>query len=346
MSWRLEPRDLSGQWHLDDSELSLVLETLQTIRLKDRLSQELQTLCDSLDLSELAGLMSWQGEQWLASHQRQPLHVSAHHSTKHNVSKRLTPRLKGVIDLYSPGQANIDLGTDHAHLPLLLVRSQKAPLAFGVDIVGAPLENACKELYKTKMQAGVSLLLSNGMDVFIDESHPLGPNSECVVHSFSEDNWQNWASLLQSKKVTVTICGVGGTLAADLIKSLPTWVSEVIVQANDQEHLVDQAFDEKVNGLQGFYIDTITATIEKKRLFLNKRAHRKSVNAENVEQRYFGVNHALWRWVLLSRACRRISLTPKNHCSLESKRKIMQRAVKGFFSFVICSSLDASNILL
>ena len=335
MSWRLEPRDLSGQWYLDDSELSLVQEALQNIRVKDGLNQELQTLCDSLTLSKLSGFMSWQGEQWFEAHHRQPVHVLAHQSTEHNMSKRLTPRLKGVIDLYSPGQVNIDLGTDHAHLPLLLVRSQKAPLAFGVDIVEAPLENARKELYKTKTLDGVTLLLSNGMDVFIDESHPLGPNSECVVHSFSEDNWQHWESLLQSKKVTVTICGVGGTLAADLIRSLPTWVSEVIVQANDQEHLVDQVFHEKVDGLQGFYIDTITATIEKKRLFLNKRARRKSVNAENVEQRYFGINHALWRWVLLSRACRRLALTPNNHYSLESKRKMMQRAVKGFFSLVI-----------
>ena len=336
MSWRLEPRDLSGQWHLDDSELCSVQEVLQNIKDDGKNLQLEAQFLHALPLSEIAELVSWQGAQWLASQKKNALHRSRTQQMKRNVSKRLTPRLKGVIDLYSPGQANIDLGTDHAHLPILLVRSQKAPLAFGVDIAEAPLKNARQELYKTNMLDGVALLMSNGIDAFINQHQPLQADSDRFFHSFAEETWQFWESLCQSKKVTVTICGVGGALAADLIKSLPAWVSEVIVQANDQEYLVDQAFSANEGDfLSGFYIDRITATVEKKRLFLNKRARRESANTESSSQIYFDIHHALWRWVLLSRASRRVTLTPKNHSSLRSKLNIMQRAVTGFFSLPI-----------
>lgn len=337
MSWRLETRDLSGKWQLSESELLLVHKALiDTQKETDQVTQ--------WTLEEVANFILNQGLKWFESNKTEELSPSESLTSapKKKLSKRLTPRLKSVMDLHCLGHVNLDLGTDHAHLPMLLVKSNKSPIAFGVDIAESPLKHAYQELKKTNTLENIALVLSNGIEAFTSAVTPFKYSSNSVVHSFSQASWNQWEQLKKEKKITVTICGVGGALAAELIQQLPTWISEIIVQANDQEYLVDEAFAElaksdSLDDSSQFYYDMITTAIEKNRLFLNKRARRYEGSRNIFSDKSFDSNHALWRWVLLSRASRRFALTPKSHHSSAMKMTIMQRTVKDFFHYLSSS---------
>ena len=329
MSWRLEQRDLSGNWYLPEQELGIVTELLQQLRPQSHLSSH-----------ELSEIFTFHGNDWLKHYKQTLEELAGVKAKKKNISKRLTPRLQGVMDLYKFGQVNIDLGTDHAHLPLLLVRSQKAPLAFGVDIALSPLRTAYNALQKTNMLEDIALIHSDGIEAFVNASEPLTRNSQQVFHSFSDGNWQLWQQLKDAQLATVTICGVGGALAAELISLLPTWVSELIVQANDQPELVDQAL-EFTHEKQALTLDEISATIENNRLFINKRARSLVDSNQNPSKQNHNIqydkHHALWRWVLLSRASRRLALTPQSHSSMPAKYALLEQSAKGF-----CTLYDAA----
>lgn len=76
---------------------------------------------------------------------------------------RLNSRLKTVFDLIEGGARVADIGTDHAFLPIALVKSGKAEKVIACDIREKPLENARKNLERLKISS-VDLRLSDGLE--------------------------------------------------------------------------------------------------------------------------------------------------------------------------------------
>jgi tRNA (adenine22-N1)-methyltransferase len=74
----------------------------------------------------------------------------------------LSARLKTVFDLIESGACVADIGTDHAFLPIALIKSGKAKRVIACDIREKPLENARKNLERTNV-ASVELRLSDGL---------------------------------------------------------------------------------------------------------------------------------------------------------------------------------------
>ena len=81
----------------------------------------------------------------------------------------LSLRLKLIASLVPDGARVCDIGTDHAYLPIELIKSGKAISVIATDIREKPLENARKisarsnlkysEQYKTKRSQWASLFL-------------------------------------------------------------------------------------------------------------------------------------------------------------------------------------------
>lgn len=305
MSFRLEQRDLEGRWDLNGKELDLIINSFN-----HRLAHSDWSNCFAEKIQNYVNDM---GKAWFNRVNRSVISQSTDWKPKW-----VSSRLQAVADLHPSHTVNIDLGTDHAYLPILLVQNRHIPIAFGVDIAQSPLLNAAKIIEKTGMLGQISLVKGDGILPFLD--HSLDDQTHLAL---SSKNYDRWLEMKAAGLVTVTICGVGGYLATELISQLPHWVSTVIIQANDHLDAVDLVLNDSK---QGWSLTQLSITVERNRLFVTKLAQR-----EQKLLKYDTKNDPLWRWVTLSRAVRKLSLTPANHESFLRKQDKFDEAVKEFF---------------
>ena len=115
---------------------------------------------------------------------------------------RLGPRLAMTAQLVPPGMVVADIGSDHAILPVHLVRRGISPRVIASDIEPGPLRNAAKTIEHAGLQAQIELRQSDGFSRFA---------------ATDADVW--------------VMAGMGGTLMARLLDAAP-WLcapSTVIV---------------------------------------------------------------------------------------------------------------------
>lgn len=101
----------------------------------------------------------------------------------------LPPRLAAVAEYIPAGEGVVDIGTDHAYLPISVISAGKCPWAVAADVNRGPLESAKKHIEEKGLAEQIRVRLSNGLDAF--EAQEL----ECVV-----------------------MAGMGGHLMADLVQ--------------------------------------------------------------------------------------------------------------------------------
>ena len=94
--------------------------------------------------------------------------------------------------LVPPGCAVADIGTDHARLPVHLVREGISPRVIASDVAEGPLRNARETVQRAGLQDKIELRLSNGFREFAPE------DAGCWV-----------------------MAGMGGTLMARLLEAAP-----------------------------------------------------------------------------------------------------------------------------
>ena len=75
----------------------------------------------------------------------------------------LSPRLGAVADLVTPGAAVIDVGTDHAMVPVWLVQTGRASRVLATDIRPGPLESAGALVAHTGTAGSIRLLRTDGL---------------------------------------------------------------------------------------------------------------------------------------------------------------------------------------
>lgn len=76
--------------------------------------------------------------------------------------KILTPRLQAVAELVPEGTRLVDIGTDHAYLPIALLQNGKIASAIAADLRKGPLTRAKANLKAHHMEDRVETILSNG----------------------------------------------------------------------------------------------------------------------------------------------------------------------------------------
>ena len=109
---------------------------------------------------------------------------------------RLSPRLQRIADYVVPGSTIIDVGTDHAYIPIWLLQNGICETAFASDIKRGPLENAARDAEACGLADRLSLLLCDGLALC---------RPECVD--------------------TVIIAGMGGETIMGILAAAP-WVRE------------------------------------------------------------------------------------------------------------------------
>ncbi len=114
--------------------------------------------------------------------------------TKENLN--LTPRLQAIADRVPQGARLADIGTDHGHLPLYLLRAGRLTQAIACDLREGPLDHARENARLHGLSAGVCFRLAAGLDAVRPE--------ECD---------------------TISIAGMGGETIAGILQAAP-WTAQ------------------------------------------------------------------------------------------------------------------------
>ena len=74
----------------------------------------------------------------------------------------LSVRLKAVAELVSDGRCLADIGTDHAYIPIWLVKSGRISEAIAADVNRGPLQRALEHVRDNGLEDRIKLRLSDG----------------------------------------------------------------------------------------------------------------------------------------------------------------------------------------
>ncbi len=77
--------------------------------------------------------------------------------------KTLSPRLFEISELIHNSNVLYDIGTDHAYLPIYLIKNGKCEKCFACDINKGPLQKAEENIIKNSLQNKIETVLSDGL---------------------------------------------------------------------------------------------------------------------------------------------------------------------------------------
>ncbi|KNG79257.1 tRNA (adenine(22)-N(1))-methyltransferase [Mycoplasma sp. HU2014] len=120
----------------------------------------------------------------------------------------ISKRLKSVSLLIDNANVVADIGTDHAYLPIYLVKNKKAKKVYACDLNKKPLQSAKENISKFGFNSQIFTILSNGLEFVLD---PLIDDIDIV-----------------------TICGLGSQTILDVLSKDHKKISKYIICSNTQ----------------------------------------------------------------------------------------------------------------
>lgn len=138
-----------------------------------------------------------------------------------NNPPKLTPRLQAVAELVPQGAKLADIGTDHAYLPVYLLKTGRISYAIASDVREGPVARAKDTIARYGMESGIETRLGSGL-----------------------------TSLRAGEADTVVIAGMGGLLIAglleeskELVKTIPLLLLQpMTAMAELREYLSQNGF--------------------------------------------------------------------------------------------------------
>ena len=79
---------------------------------------------------------------------------------------KLSKRLAGIAKHVSEGVCVMDVGCDHAYLPIFLLQTKKVRFAIACDVAEGPLERAKEHIEAAGLKNSISLVRSDGLSAF------------------------------------------------------------------------------------------------------------------------------------------------------------------------------------
>ena len=170
----------------------------------------------------------------------------------------LNKRLLLAANMLNEGKAVADIGTDHAFLPIYIIKQKIADKVIACDIAEGPLSVASENIKKYKLEDKIELRLADGLK-------GIKPN-ECNQ---------------------ITICGMGGETIADIITAAE-WVKSPNVTLILQPMSCDDRLREYLV-TNGFEIEKEKAVISQGRVYTVMRVvYSKEPQKRDIAFKYIG----------------------------------------------------------
>ncbi len=103
---------------------------------------------------------------------------------------KLSNRLEMVVSFVKPGESAADVGTDHGHVPVELVRRGIVKRAYAMDVRKGPLSKAEENIAAARMKEKIEARLSDGVQkLSAGEAESViiaGMGGELVIHIMEE----------------------------------------------------------------------------------------------------------------------------------------------------------------
>lgn len=155
---------------------------------------------------------------------------------------KLSERLRRVASHVPQGTCLLDVGSDHAYLPIYLVQENIISRALAGEVVAGPYQSALDNVANHQLQDQISVRLVNGLA----------------------------AMDLSDGVEVITICGMGGRLIAEILEAgQAKWqgIKRLILQPNNREddlrkYLVTNGFrlvTEEIVSENGKYYEILVA---------------------------------------------------------------------------------------
>jgi tRNA (adenine22-N1)-methyltransferase len=149
---------------------------------------------------------------------------------------KLKPRLSAIAGLVPEGNTVADIGTDHAYIPVFLVKSGKMKRGIANDVRKGPLEKAREVIERHHLEDRIETRLGNGLEV-----------------------------LKAGEADTVVMAGMGGMLIRDLLeagKGVLEGVKRLVLQPMNAQEVVREWLVKN-----GFEIVDETLARERERIY-------------------------------------------------------------------------------
>ncbi|HHV51820.1 MAG TPA: SAM-dependent methyltransferase [Clostridiales bacterium] len=105
----------------------------------------------------------------------------------------LDNRLKLIASFVRPGCRIADIGTDHAHLPIFLVKNGVCPFAIASDIGEKPVAIARKNIAEARLEGQISVRAGDGLSVIspgeVDDLIIAGMGGETIAGIIGAAGW-------------------------------------------------------------------------------------------------------------------------------------------------------------
>lgn len=109
--------------------------------------------------------------------------------------KSISKRLLKCAEMISHGTKVVDVGTDHAYLPIYLCLNKKISHAIASDLREGPLKNAKSNIKSFNLENMIETRISDGLknieETEIDEVIIAGMGGNIIVNILEECTWKN-----------------------------------------------------------------------------------------------------------------------------------------------------------
>jgi tRNA (adenine22-N1)-methyltransferase len=170
------------------------------------------------------------------------------------LSLQFSRRLLTLASFVPEGASFVDVGTDHAYIPIYLAMNSKTSRLIATDVAKGPIESAKQNILQYHLEDMISIRFGNGL-----------------------------APIQPGEVDTVLIAGMGGHTAVEILSAAPTvvkFVQKLIIQPMNASHLVRQFLDQN-----GFYLQDECVIEEDGRFYEIIVANRSGVAESYAEAR-------------------------------------------------------------